>query len=307
MTELILKPPTRMKANLDRGYASPGYAHSLSEFGEPTFLQPAGGWYLKRPIPDTDFYDGMGIYPLLSCQDPEHLSEAIVNEPDLVSFVGVTDPMMDWHPSGELNPGAIPFKQHYIVDFERPLGIDSHHRRNAKQALKTIQVERVGNVATYLETWISLYQQLIERHHIQGIARFSEQSFASLFAIPELIIYRAIQHNQTVGMVIWMTRGSDSYYHLAAYSEEGYVAKASFALFWTAIEDQKLEMNRMVLGAGAGLQNQQDGLTRFKSGWANDTRTNYLIRHILQPNVYDSLTNQASHFFPAYRSPGVKG
>jgi hypothetical protein len=62
----------------------------------------------------------------------------------------------------------------------------------------------------------------------------------------------------------------------------------------------------MALGAGAGTENDgSDGLTRFKRGWATETRTVYLCGRIFQQSTYAALVGaQAStSFFPAYRHP----
>ncbi len=37
-------------------------------------------------------------------------------------------------------------------------------------------------------------------------------------------------------MILWMVTPEIAYYHLAAYSDVGYEAKASFALFWHCLE-----------------------------------------------------------------------
>ena len=51
------------------GYLHPMYAQSLIEYGTPLELPFSKGWILKRSIPGTNQFDGMGCYPIFACQD----------------------------------------------------------------------------------------------------------------------------------------------------------------------------------------------------------------------------------------------
>ncbi|HEX4779105.1 MAG TPA: hypothetical protein VH301_00025, partial [Usitatibacter sp.] len=75
------------------GYAHPGYARSLAEFGSPLELAASGGWMLQREIPDGDSRDAMGCYPLLFCRDWGALrADLDALEGRLVSVSAVPDP-----------------------------------------------------------------------------------------------------------------------------------------------------------------------------------------------------------------------
>ncbi len=97
-------------------------------------------------------------------------------------------------------------------------------------------------------------------------------------------------------MTLWYRGDDRAYYHLAAYSPRGYELKASFALFWHAHEVFAREGVRwLALGAGAGIDNDElDGLTRFKSGWATVTRTAYLCGRIFDEQAYAALAGSAN-------------
>jgi hypothetical protein len=108
-------------------------------------------------------------------------------------------------------------------------------------------------------------------------------------------------------MVLWIREADVAYYHLAGYTEVGYRHKVSFALFWTALEFFSDAVHWLGLGAAAGLQPQSDdGLTRFKRGWATGTRTAYLCGRISDHRRYASLVRAAgttgTPYFPAYRA-----
>jgi hypothetical protein len=296
------------------GYASSFYAGALDEFGEPRALPRSAGWLLEREIPGTPYRDAMGCYPLFACADWSRLAldlEDLAGK--LVSVVLVTDPFgaFEARDLEDAFPGRVtPFKDHFLVDLERPLSFlgTAHHRRNTRKALSALAVEHDCPAAELSEDWPRLYDHLIARHGIRGIAAFSRASLARQLQVPGLVAFRALRGADPVGIMLWYRRGDVAYYHLAAYSAEGYRRRASFALVWRAIEVFAARGVRWLsLGAGAGVEaNLEDGLTRFKRGWATSTRTAYLCGRVCDPERYAELTaatrTERAAWFPAYRA-----
>jgi hypothetical protein len=295
------------------GYLHPGYAQSLAEFGTPRELPRSGGWILERQIPGFPYDDAMGCYPLFACQDWTQLHadlEDIGN--DLVSLSVVTDPFGDYDPTylGQcFNDVVIPFKEHFIIELGRPIDtfVSSHHHRYARQALRDIYVERCEDPTQFLSDWVNLYAALIERHNIKGILAFSELAFRKQLSVPGIVAFRAVYEETTVGMLLWYVQGGVGYYHLGASSATGYELRASFALFWFAIEYFAATRLRWLnLGAGAGVNsNGTDGLSRFKRGWSTGTRTAYFCGRIFEDARYLEIVRAKSvsgtDYFPAYR------
>lgn len=295
------------------GYLHPLYAESLSEYGAPLHLERCGAWVLQRQIPGFSYYDAMWTYPLFSCLTWRdlHLDLDELKE-QLVSISMVTDPFGEY----DLNylqtcfkDVALPFKQHFVVDLGLPLEsfVNPHHRRNAKKALDKLIVEQCASVEEYLDDWIELYDNLIERHHIKGLVAFSRDSFAGQFKVPGMVAFRAVSDGETVGMLLWYIQGKIGYYHLGAYSPRGYEVGASFSLFWVAIQRlAESGLQWLNIGAGAGTGGDgQDGLTRFKRGWSTGTRTAYFCGRIFDRNKYQEIVEAKgilpTKFFPAYR------
>jgi len=167
-----------------------------------------------------------------------------------------------------------------------------------------VEVERLETPALCLDVWTALYDNLIQRHAIRGIARFGHDCFARQLTVPGLTAFRAVADGETVGMALWIREGADAFYHLAAYSEAGYRAKASFAIFHEALTHLRAEgVERVDLGAGAGRRaDADDGLNRFKRGWANATRPAWLCGRILDADRYARLAaGRETAYFPAYR------
>jgi hypothetical protein len=82
---------------------------------------------------------------------------------------------------------------------------------------------------------------------------------------------------------------------------------ASYALYWYAISHFRERVRWLDLGGVAGLSEgaPEDGLQRFKAGWATGTRPSFLCGRVLQPSVYADLATKRgiaeSSYFPAYR------
>jgi hypothetical protein len=295
------------------GYLHPDYAKSLSEFGTPLRLPRSGGWLLERLI-DGVQADAMGTYPLFACSDWKSLKDDL-NQlgKSLVSAVVVTDPMGAYDEPflrDCFNDLVIPFKLHFGNDLNRPLDetMPKHHARNARMGLKQVTVERCEDAHSHLDDWVRLYSLLINRHQISGIRTFSRNSFAQQLRTPGMVCFRAIRDRQTVGMILWYVQNGIVYYHLGAYTDEGYQLRASFALFRKALEYfAESGLKYANLGAGAGLgSDADDGLSRFKQGWSTCVRTAYICGRIFDLQEYDRLVRArgvaATSYFPAYRN-----
>ena len=296
------------------GYLHPDYAASLADLGTPRLLPRSKAWVLVRPIAGTTDHDAMGCYPLFACQDWSGLQDDLEEvASELVCLSAVTEPLGEYDEAllrNSFQDVVRPFKQHHIANLSRPLPsfVSGHHRRNARRALQQVGVERVEKPEACIEEWVSLYANLIKRHGITGLSAFSKYSLAAQLMVPGAVVFRATSRGQTVGMVIWYVSGDVAYYHLAAYSDLGYELRASFALFWSAIEFFTGGGFKWInLGAGAGVNaDASDGLNRFKRGWSTGTRTAYfcgrIFNHERYTDIVRSCGNPQSEYFPAYRA-----
>ncbi len=297
------------------GYNSREYALAFQEFGQPLLLKQAKGWVLKRPIAQSGFFDGMGLYPMFRCENWAGLADDFQTlQSELVSLVLVTDVFaqelrLEWLQT--LFPDlAIPFKNHYVVDLSQPLEqiVRARFRTYARKALKQLTIEQRPSTDDLLKDWIQLYQNLIKRHQIRGITTFSQTSFYWQFRTPGLHIFVAQWQKQTVAMQLWFGDGNYGYYHLGASNSLGYQFRASYGLMWFALNFFKQAGYHMLdLGASAGLREKKDGLAFFKSGWSNLQRPTYLCGRIFQPEQYWQLSTRLSantneQYFPAYRT-----
>ena len=296
------------------GYASRDYALSFAEFGRPRFLLASEGWILERSIEQSDRCDAMGLYPLFACNAWSRLPDDLdaLQDSGLVSLVVVTDPFGDYEEAllHRCFPDLVrSFKQHYVVDLAQAIQnqISKHHRYYARKSLEAVQVEYCPNPMNLLDDWMDMYEVLVSRHQIAGIATFSRLAFAQQLAMPNLTVFRVMHEGRTIGAHLWVLDGDVAYSHLAAFHEDAYRLSASYALYWYAINYFKGHVRWMDLGGGAGLAGDiNDGLSKFKRGWSNAERSVYLCGRIFDKAAYAALAQQRSlgptaGFFPAYR------
>jgi hypothetical protein len=299
------------------GYLDHVYAESLSEFGTSRLLGQCRGWLLEREIPQSNERDAMGCYPLFACENWSYLKSDLQQlAGDLISVSLVTDPFgeFDVEYLRDCFPDVMkPFKQHFVIDLAQPLEsfVHTHHLRNARKASRQVDVEHCIEPSEFLDEWVNLYQTLIDRHAITGITAFSRTSFAVQLSVPGINVFRASEDGAAVGMLLWYEQADRAYYHLGAYSERGYEVGASFALFDYALRYFcSRQLKWLNLGAGAGTGNGDSGLTRFKQGWSNGTRTAYFCGRIFARDKYQQLVAatkaHATGYFPAYRSGEFK-
>ncbi len=293
------------------GYHGPAYAESLVHIGQPVALERSRGWCLLRPIEGTVYNDAVGPYPFYVCDDWSRLAEDIATlSQAAVTLTMVTDPFANvcQESLSVTKPTVcLPYKQHYVISLATP-AFNDHHRRNIKAGLRNTTVEIEERAESWLPDWTRLYDELIHRHAIEGVARFSPESFARQFRLPGMLVARALMQGQVVGMTLWAIRGQSAYYHLGAYDERGYRARASYAMFSSVFEFLKSRgVCDVGLGAGAGVQAASAGLERFKRGWATGTKQVYLSGWILDEDAYQVVCQSrgrlVSHgYFPAYRA-----
>jgi len=295
------------------GYANRVYAESFSEWATPRLLPQSEAWILERSVPKSPYHDAMGCYPLFVCPDWSKLREDLdLLEGKLVTLSLVTDPFggYDYNYLTECFPDRMTqFKLHFVADLQKPIDeiVSKHHRYYAAKALANITVEKVTDPIELLDDWVTLYDNLTARHALTGIKAFSKAAFAIQLRVPGLVMLRAVCGSETVGMHLWYVDGEVAQSHLAALNRRGYELMASYALYWSAIEVFAGTVRWLNFGAGAGTGAAKlDGLTRFKQGWATETRPSYFCGRIFDHKKYLELSeankNSSDRYFPAYRA-----
>ena len=294
------------------GYMHPEYTQSLAEFGAPRLLPRCGGWVLERQIPGSPYRDAMGAYPLFACQDWSQLEADLeVVGKEWISLILVSDPFGAYTPADleqVFKDVLIPFKEHFVVDMHLPLNEigGSRRRKHARRALRNVQIEVCQEPGQFVDTWLDLYSNLIEKHYIQGIRAFSRTAFTKQLSMPGISVLRAVYEGETIGAQLYLMQGDVVHCHLGAVNDIGYEVGATYALDWYSFEYFADKARWLNLGGGAGLSsNGTDGLSEYKRGWATDTRTAYLCGRIFNHTIYAELAKAKNisnqDYFPTYR------
>ncbi|MHB8528488.1 MAG: GNAT family N-acetyltransferase [Caulobacteraceae bacterium] len=223
----------------------------------------------------------------------------------LVSIVLVADPLA--------SPGldrlasefdlCRPFKTHLLID--RAIGSfapSKHHRDRIRRGRRRCEVRRVL-LGDHLDEWRTLYGGLTMRHQITGSAAFSQDYFAALAGMSQITAFTALVEGRIAGMTLWFEHGGVAYSHLTAADASGYANGANYALNDAAIEYFG-SAEVIDLGGGAGIADDpDDGLARFKRGFANSHVVAMLCGAVLDRPRYDRLSaGMSTTFFPAYRA-----
>lgn len=301
------------------GYQSIAFAQALGSIGTPLPLGATGGHVLRRAIPDSDETDLMGPYPLFSCPNWDALAPAIDDLratgktgsiPADLSVTLVTDPFCPFDQTAleQTFDHVVPLHQHLLIDLAEPLEPSRHHRRKLRKA-GPARIEAGAASAAYGDDWVRLYGVLAEKKGMQDLRRFNADSLVGQLTVPGAHLVTAWDEaDQMIGANLYYLQGDVAYSHLLAYSDEGYARSVSFPMLVAAFEyfaPQALWINLGGVPAAAD-GGKDEGVGRFKRGWANIERPTYLCGAILNNSGYSRLSNArvpgGTTWFPAYRA-----
>lgn len=274
-------------------YTTAQYAQAFTD-NKPLELPHSQRWILQRAIGNTPYNDLLACYPRFPLASLPALEKDLANltNQQWVTLTLVSDAILiaDITLLPSLFDLARPFKQHYLHSPDKPIAFSKHHRYEIKQALQHCTIREI-NFADYLEPWCALYQRLVTRHQVTGLLNFNHHYFQQLAAMKNLITRGAFdRHHRLIGMHLWFQDNAHLYSHLAANNEAGYESGAAYAIYNSIIQEFG-STHTIDFGSAAGHANDpQNGLTRFKKGFANHSAWSYLCGKILNKEHYRLLT-----------------
>jgi len=295
-------------------YATRQYAATLSHIGRPLYVDAWDTHVIVRSW-QAGVEDAMGTYPLACLAEDSNLAAGLdaLRSAGLLTVTLVVD--------GLAGPALVdlrkafghirPFKTHFVVDPAiAPYAPSSHHQYEIRRALRRGVEVREHALRDIIDDWTALYENLIERHAIAGVQRFSRASFEALAACDGVCALAAWLDGDLVSCHLWVRHGQRVWSHLAASSEAGYAAGAAYAIYDGSI--RRFEGELVSLGGSAGLAADGDGLARFKAGFSNRTIEAHVVGEVLDPGRYEIVCAQrggasAGDYFPLYRSPQAPG
>lgn len=275
-------------------------------------LPRSGAWFLKRPVPGCDWFDAMGCYPYLVCQDwseLEHDLDALQGQ--VVSFAAAPDPFGAYTVDGlkrAFRDVTVHVKDHYVADLTQPLTsiVSTHHRKSAERALRRLEVQCYSEASGIFEEVASLFEKTARRLRLQGIRAFTRESIAQQLALPGCFASIARHDGIPVAAHMQLVHAGTAYAHLAGADERANALGASYALYYSEIQYFMGKVQWLDWGGDAGVGGQQTGLGRFKRGWSNLTKPAYFCGRILEPQRYEAIVHardrEQTSYFPAYRA-----
>ena len=292
-------------------YASRQYIDALATNGmEAVELSGLGTHALLRPIPNSEYVDAMGPYPITPILVRDNGGDLFeeLRDSDVVSATFVLDPLQHHEDLDlEIFNYVRPYKTHYLFDGSVDEGsFSKHHQRDIRRAQRSTDTREIL-LGDYLGQWLELYSALEERHAISALQRFGRSYFEALSKMPELVTVGVFSQDVLVSCHLWITSAAGSYSHLAASSAEGYASGAAYAAYAFSL-DRLSGLGPIDLGGVAdSTAGGSDGLAKFKQGFSNGETTNMICGKVLRPEVYDALCGAAdrsdSNYFPFYRRP----
>jgi hypothetical protein len=293
-------------------YSTLEYARTLEHVGEPHFVPDWGTYVIARPV-EAFHRDVAGPYPLAMLKPDADVRGGIeqLREEGFISAVLVCDHLSG--PAMRVLTNAFaraePFKQHYVVDRSiQPWLPSNHHQDEIRRATRRGIVVEWTALSDVLDDWVSLYAELKSRRGVSGTADFSRSSFERLAQCSGLRTAVAYLNGDVVGSHLWFSHEGRMWSHLASTNELGRRNGAAYALYDFSIRESGASL--VSLGGAAGtVESEDDGLARFKRGFANSSILTNLYGAILDANRYDELCDERrageSTFFPSYRTPLV--
>ena len=291
-------------------YATLAYANTLAHVGRPQFVASWQSYVLLRQFRGHT-EDAIGPYPLTCIAPGSDIGSGLASlrEVGAVSVTIVVDGLLgpassDLH---EAFPIARPFKTHYVFDPNVAAYVPSkHHSYEIRRANQRSVEVKVVELEGILDAWVSLYDELVSHRAIKGTQCFSRDSFAALARCHGLCTVAAYIGQELVSCHLWFRYGGHVWSHLAATSALGYETGAAYAVYDYSI--RTFSGNVINLGGTAGNDDAPDnGLVRFKAGFANRKQQAFLCGVVLDAEAYRSLCDErgpaTDNYFPAYRSP----
>jgi len=263
----------------------------------------AGGRFpvLRRPVPETSLWDGVGPWPYLWVGGPSDLDALREDFPHLVTLTVVTQP--GYVPKTRFGD-AVLLKQHFVYDPALPPPVMS---RRARARLRRGEAAGTFEVVSGREAWqtmTALYSGLVRRRRLTGsIFDMPGSHFEAVADLSESVFFRVRDAAGVGAMACGVVFGGLLQILHTATSESGLTWNASYLLMH-GLQTYARELGvRLLLG---GMPDRgRDGLRIFKERWVNSYAPVYLLRIVNDPARYAALCSGAradASFFPAYRN-----
>ncbi|HMP75230.1 MAG TPA: hypothetical protein PKE12_02925 [Kiritimatiellia bacterium] len=281
-------------------FSTRAYLRGLSHVGEPVEHPSAPLAILRRPIANTNLYDGAGPWPYRWMADETDADLLRDGFRDMVTLTVVTHP--GWTPPAG-RPEYRLLKQHYVYDSARPApALSRRARMRLHRAESRGSFDVLTDAAARLEI-IPLYAALARRRSLaDGLFDLPAEHFRGIADLPHAVFYRVADGNATGAMACGVVLGEFLQILHFVTTENGLSWNASYLLMYAM--QQEARKNGWRLLTGGMPATGSPGLHAFKSKWSNAFLPVHLLCLVNDQAAYARLAAQRAHatsYFPAYR------
>lgn len=311
------------------GYQSQSYIDAYRLAGQDIRSLDIGEHVVVRPIEGTDHYDLTNVYPFFCHGYSNDAAIQLLHQLALaklspVSITLIGDPFnpplfSHWlyksprdaylhygEPVTDFKSQCVrDYKVHSIRDLDTYVieALPENHRRNIRSAVKAgLAVHSIASPADLAENVFEVYQNLVERHKIEGQTNYTLEQFKLLLGAPGALLFEVTSGSEVLNYSLFYRSGDKVYYHLSCQTEIGYALKSNFLMMHYAFKCFRTWGFEAVEIGGTPDGSESSGLSRFKSGFANRSVTNKIYNIILEPQIYKELSKgKTGDFLPKYR------
>jgi Acetyltransferase (GNAT) domain len=222
----------------------------------------------------------------------------------------------------EIDSNAVSNRSDVVIcDLQQPLDrlwrqFRQSHRTKINKLQRTGFVVRIVPIDPYLDKFIDIYHETMDRVNASASYLFAKNYFESLsHSLGDRLFLVIVEHEHKIAAACLLTEFSGIVqYHLGGTKTEFLKQSPKTFLFNYAIEWAKKRGNNY-LNLGGGLGGRNDSLYHFKSGFSKQHKTFATISTIVDRERYEYLLNSRSKilniptaelsdsaYFPAYRS-----
>ena len=291
---------TRAPTQIDCPFNSPIYVSGLAHLGSMEFPPAAPAPILRRPVPGTSRFDGLGSWPYLWIDTRDEISALSEAYRHLLTLTVVTQP--GFRPACE---AAAYFKDHYLYDPSRAFPALS---KKARDHLKRAQQICEFDVVTQFDERMAiagLYEELRRRRGLAGtFFDFPRIHFETVARLDGAVFFRVRNGHDVCAMACGFAFGDWIQLLHIAITDAGLRQDASYCLMNSMLEFARSERRLLCMG---GLPRYGDeGLKRFKTRWSNRQEPVFLLRIVNDRAAYADLVRgrEDERYFPAYRATG---
>ena len=281
-------------------FNSRSYVASLSHLGEVAWRPSSPAAIIRRPVPRSDAFDGLGPWPYLWVNDPSDVETLRDAFADFLTLTFVTQPGFRPHSQ---DSDALHLKDHFIYDPALPF--PEFSKRTLKHLRRSAESWEFDVVTGFEDRLVlqTLYDGLKERRGLAGgFFDFANVHFETLARMKEAVFFSARDQAGVEAVVCAIAFGEWIVMFHNAATERGLRSDVSYFLMNAILAFAKRENKKLILGGIP--RGANDGLSRFKARWSNRSEPVFLHRIVNDRAAYNKLVrwDQSSGYFPAYRS-----